>query len=107
MFLTFRKRLIVLIKESGPKRSLDWVTAGYWHNIINVNEMSGVWSMDNSSIDTERFDPYTRVRQLAPIPNRRSDGWPFLFTSKEGGFYINQEAPRKKVKISEMTEAFL
>jgi len=103
----FHRKLIVLIKESGRKRLFDWVTAGFWRNIINVNEMSGVWSMDNSSIDTERFDPYTRVRELAPIPNRRNDGWPFLFTSKEGGFYINQEAPRKKVKISEMTEAFL
>lgn len=63
--------------------------------------------MDNSSIDTERFDPYTRVRELAPIPNARNDGWPFLFTSKESGFFINKAAPRKKVKISEMTEAFL
>lgn len=63
--------------------------------------------MDNSFIDTERFDPYTRVRELSPIPNRRNDGWPFLFTSKESGFFINKAAPRKKIKISEMTEAFL
>lgn len=97
----------MLIKESGPKRLLDWGTAGCWQNIINVNEMPGVWSMDNSFIDTERFDPYTRVRELSPIPNRRNDGWPFLFTSKESGFFINKAAPRKKIKISEMTEAFL
>lgn len=97
----------MLIKKSGPKRSLDWVTAGFWHNIINVSEMPAVSLMDDSPINSERLDPYQRVRQLAPLPNTRSDGWPFLFTSKEGGFYINQEAPRKKVKISEMTEAFL
>ena len=65
--------------------------------------------MDRCSIDAERNDPYAGVRQLAPLSNRRSSPWPFLFSSGEAGFFVNTNAVAKKSKLSlkEMTEAWL
>ncbi len=65
--------------------------------------------MDDCFINAERNDPYQGVRQLAPLPNRRSSPWPFLFSSGEEGFFINTNAVAKKSKVSlqEIAEAWL
>jgi len=65
--------------------------------------------MDSSFIDEERRDPYTRVRQLASVSNRRTSDWPFLFTSDHRGITINRPPLKKKSgdPFKEIGEALL
>ncbi len=65
--------------------------------------------MDSSFIDEERRDPYTRVRQLASVSNRRDSDWPFLFTADHRGITINRPPLKKKSgdTFKEIGEALL
>jgi len=65
--------------------------------------------MDSSFIDEERRDPYTRVRQLASVSDRRTSDWPFLFTADHRGITINRPPLKKKSgdTFKEIGEALL
>jgi len=65
--------------------------------------------MDSSFINEERRDPYTRVRQLASVSNRRDSDWPFLFTADHRGITINRPPLKKKSgdTFKEIGEALL